>query len=76
MKTTDISPSSEKLETKHSVYFEGPGRIDTPVYLLGSLDVGDRIHGPAIVLDSTQTLVLDPNSEAIVTRGHLYIELK
>ncbi len=59
-----------------SVYFEGPGRIDTPVYLLDRLDIGDRIRGPAMVLDSTQTIVLDPDSEATVTKGHLYIELK
>ncbi|KAF8327936.1 5-oxoprolinase [Cantharellus anzutake] len=76
LKTTRITPDSNKVEAKHSVYFEGPGRIETPVYLLDKLHVGDQIHGPAMILDSTQTIVLDPYSQSTVTKSHLYIELK
>jgi 5-oxoprolinase (ATP-hydrolysing) len=68
-----------KHELTSSVYFEdasGKGkRFDTPVFKLGGLDVGDRVKGPAVIIDETQTIVLDPRSEAIVTTQHLFITL-
>lgn len=60
----------------HDVYFEGCGRIDTPVFLLENLNVGDVVSGPAMIIDNTQTIVLDPHSETTVTRNHLYTLLK
>jgi 5-oxoprolinase (ATP-hydrolysing) len=59
-----------------SVYFGGVGRVgNTPVYQLGKLDVGDVIQGPAMLIDDTQTIVVVPKSEAVVTSRHLYITL-
>ncbi|ELU41298.1 5-oxoprolinase [Rhizoctonia solani AG-1 IA] len=60
----------------HSVYFEGPGRIDTPVFLLEKLEVGDVVSGPAMIIDNTQTIVLNPHSKTTVTRNHLFISLE
>ena len=72
----DSRPVDEKkCESLHSVYFEGKGRVDTPLYLLGGLDVGEVIRGPAMIIDNTQTIVLDPGSEALVTSKHLFITL-
>lgn len=69
------SPDSKHAMT-HSVYFaETNGRVDTPVYQLESLDVGEKVNGPAIIIDATQTIVLDPKSEAVVTSKHLFITL-
>jgi 5-oxoprolinase (ATP-hydrolysing) len=60
----------------HKVYFEqAKGRIDTPVFELGKLEVGDVVNGPAMIIDDTQTIVLDPESEAVITSKHLYITL-
>ena len=79
LKTTTVDPSSSssaKHSTTHSVYFgEFKGRVDTPVYKLENLDIGDKVPGPAIIIDATQTIVLDPRSEAVVTSQHLFITL-
>ncbi|KAI9796390.1 MAG: hypothetical protein M1825_000632 [Sarcosagium campestre] len=73
-----ISPydlnSSEKICGKGNVYFEG-GRQETPIYKLESLDVGDRIKGPAILADGTQTLVVTPGATALVTDTHVVIDI-
>ncbi|KZS88537.1 hypothetical protein SISNIDRAFT_475968 [Sistotremastrum niveocremeum HHB9708] len=70
-----VDPAT-KRDSTHSVYFEG-GRVDdTPVYLLEKLDVGDEITGPAMIIDDTQTIVVDPKAVVIVTRNHLYITIE
>lgn len=56
------------------VYFEG-GRQDTPIYKLEDLDVGDRIQGPAILADGTQTLVVTPGATALVIETHVVINI-
>ncbi|KAG8678334.1 hypothetical protein FRC09_019922, partial [Ceratobasidium sp. 395] len=72
-KPVDAKQSSDRT---HDVYFEGLGRVDTPVFLLEKLQVGDVVSGPAMIIDNTQTIVLDPRSETTVTRNHLYTLLK
>jgi len=56
------------------VYFEG-GRQDTPIYRLEDLDVGDRISGPAILADGTQTIVVTPGASALVIETHVVINI-
>lgn len=69
--------SKERIDSRHSVYFNGPGRVnDTPVYLLDNLEVGETIDGPGVVIDATQTIVLTPNSKAVLTSNILYITLE
>lgn len=72
-----IEPSStNKRDSTYSVYFESVGKVDdTPVYLLPSLEVGDVIQGPAMIIDDTQTIVVIPGAEVTVTTNHLYIKL-
>jgi 5-oxoprolinase (ATP-hydrolysing) len=57
------------------VYFEGAGRVDTPVYLLNSIEKNTRIHGPAMIIDETQTIVVAPNAEANVLQTCIVIDL-
>jgi 5-oxoprolinase (ATP-hydrolysing) len=71
--TYPVDPN--KHEGLHRVYFEAKGRVDTPLYLLDRLAVGEVIRGPAMIIDNTQTIVLDPASEAVVTSKHLFITL-
>ncbi|KAJ3717870.1 5-oxoprolinase [Lentinula raphanica] len=75
--SADSSFKPEKADTTWSVYFEEPvGRVDdTPVFKLEKLDVGDEVHGPAMVIDDTQTIVIIPGAKAVVTSKHLYITL-
>ena len=56
------------------VYFEG-GRQDTPIYKLEDLEIGDRIKGPAIVADGTQTIVVTPGATALLTETHVVINI-
>ena len=64
----------EKRHGMSQVYFEG-GRQETPIYKLESLDIGDRIQGPAILADGTQTLVVTPGSAALILKTHVVINI-
>jgi 5-oxoprolinase (ATP-hydrolysing) len=72
---TKLDRLSTKVETETSVFFTEVGRQDVPVYMLGKLNIGDVACGPAIIVDGTQTIVLDPKSEAKVCSKHLFISL-
>lgn len=57
----DVTP--DKIHSQSKVYFEArQRREETPIYKLEGLDVGDRIKGPAIIADSTQTIVVTPGA--------------
>lgn len=64
----------EKWYCMSQVYFEG-GRRYTPIYKLQDLDVGDRIQGPAILADGTQTLVITPGATALIIKTHVVINV-
>lgn len=64
----------EKQHDTKKVYFEN-GRKTTPVYKLEKLDVGDVINGPAILADGTQTIVVPPSTDAVITETHVVLEL-
>jgi 5-oxoprolinase (ATP-hydrolysing) len=55
--------------TTHRTYFRGHGRMDTPVFQLARLGAGARIAGPALIMDATNTIVLEPNCSAVITEG-------
>jgi 5-oxoprolinase (ATP-hydrolysing) len=60
-----------------SVYFDKVGRVpDTPVFLLEQLKVGDEVTGPAMIIDDTQTIVLVPGAQAVLSSKHLYVTLE
>lgn len=61
--------------SKRRVYFEKEGWVETCIYHLWSLPKGRKIRGPAIIIDATQTIVLDPASEATILTDHVVIEL-
>lgn len=67
--------SKEVVETSRDVYFENMGWQLTPVCLLGSLVPGDQIHGPALVIDNTQTILVPPGAKATTLRNHIVIDV-
>ncbi|KAJ2977933.1 hypothetical protein NUW58_g7658 [Xylaria curta] len=69
------SIGDEKAYSKSQVYFEG-GRRETAVYKLEDLAVGDEIHGPAVLADSTQTIVVTPNATGLILQTHVIISLE
>ncbi|KAI0601260.1 5-oxoprolinase [Biscogniauxia sp. FL1348] len=65
----------KKAHGKSQVYFEG-GRVETPIYKLVDLAVGDEINGPAMLADGTQTIVVTPNAKALILKTHVVIDLE
>ncbi|MDI1489919.1 MAG: hypothetical protein OHK93_001118 [Ramalina farinacea] len=77
MQLKEITPKDVADNKKHGsskTYFEG-GRQETPIYKLESLDVGDRIRGPAILADGTQTIVVTPGASALIAETHVVINI-
>ncbi|KAF2773642.1 hypothetical protein EJ03DRAFT_387045 [Teratosphaeria nubilosa] len=64
----------EKTYGKTQVYFDG-GRQETSIYKLEDLAVGDRIKGPAIIADGTQTIVVTPGASALIIDTHVVINI-
>ena len=64
---------TQKRHSEAKVYFEG-GRLDTPIYKLGDLSVGDVVKGPAMLADGTQTIVVTPKSTALILETHVVID--
>ena len=56
------------------VYFEG-GRQETPIHKLEDLHIGDRVQGPAILADGTQTIVVTPGASALIIETHVVINI-
>lgn len=60
---------SHNTTAKHktaSVYFSGGWRNDTRVFALSELSVGDVVSGPAVLINNTSTIVVNPDASAKV----------
>ncbi|ORY63839.1 Hydantoinase B/oxoprolinase-domain-containing protein [Pseudomassariella vexata] len=57
------------------VFFAEGGLQPTKVFRLESLSPGCVVNGPAIIIDSTQTIVVVPRSQAKVLSSHVVIDL-
>jgi 5-oxoprolinase (ATP-hydrolysing) len=57
------------------IFFEKHGWTQTPVYELKSITPGAHIDGPAMIIDKTQTIVVDHLSKAIVLPEHVVLEV-
>ncbi|KAL4990423.1 Hydantoinase B/oxoprolinase-domain-containing protein [Aspergillus falconensis] len=58
------------------IFFEKNGWTQTPVYELRSLSAGVHITGPAMVIDKTQTIVVDHLSKAVILPEHVILEVE
>lgn len=65
-KTTPV-PSTTQL-----VNFES-GQLESKVFHLKDLSPGSIIAGPALIIDETQTLLLEPNTTATILSNHIVI---
>jgi 5-oxoprolinase (ATP-hydrolysing) len=69
-----LAPSTPLKMTE--IYFdETNGFVQSPVYNLCDVPPGTVIHGPAIILDETQTIVVFPANEATILDAHVYIDV-
>ena len=77
MQLKEIRPNDVGRDKRYGhseVYYEG-GRQNTPIYTLEDLDVGDRIKGPAILADGTQTIIVTPEASALIIETHVVINI-
>ncbi|KAF4677550.1 hypothetical protein FOL47_000938 [Perkinsus chesapeaki] len=71
-------PSTEEYQAMPdeltSAYFEGHGRVkDTPVFLEANLKPGACVRGPAIIVQTTGTIVIEPDCTARVNGDGDYV---
>ncbi len=57
---------------RERAWFPEIGRVEVPVYLREALQVGHRISGPALILEATGSVVLDPGFELRVESGDVF----
>ncbi|KAI9366847.1 Hydantoinase B/oxoprolinase-domain-containing protein [Zopfochytrium polystomum] len=62
-------------ESLASVYWEDGGRQPTPIFLLGKLSPGTEILGPALIIDQTSTIAVEPACTAVITSEHVVISV-
>ncbi|KAJ9103462.1 hypothetical protein QFC19_004413 [Naganishia cerealis] len=62
--------------SRQMTYFEAHGWLDIGVYHLNDLSCGNLVRGPAIILDDTQTVLLDPQSEGVILREHILLSVE
>lgn len=57
---------------RSAAWFPGVGRVDAPVYQREDLRSGHRIDGPALILEATATVVVDPDFSLAVEQGGVF----
>ncbi|KAL3482417.1 Hydantoinase B/oxoprolinase-domain-containing protein [Aspergillus californicus] len=71
---SNITPFPTPIFTRE-IFFEKRGWTQTPVYGLKTISAGVHIPGPAMIIDKTQTIVVDPLSKAIILPEHVILEV-
>lgn len=64
---------TEESAASENVYFEKEGWQGTSVYKLGDLKAGTLVEAPAIIIDQTQTILVEPGSKAAILNEHILI---
>lgn len=67
--------SKERQDDSTEVFFAGTGSLTTPVFLLGNLKPGNTIQGPAMIIDNTQTIVVEPTATATILSRHVILNV-
>jgi 5-oxoprolinase (ATP-hydrolysing) len=73
--TLNQTPVSLTSKTK-ALYFKELGWTQAPMYDLGTLAPGSTISGPALIMDSQQTIVIAPRSTATVLSNNVIIDVE
>ncbi|CUM67287.1 uncharacterized protein PRCAT00004980001 [Priceomyces carsonii] len=76
LKSTKVRlASKDNAEKSAMMYFE-EGCLESKVYFLENLPIGSAVNGPALILDSTQTILVTPQCQAIILSRHIVMDLK
>lgn len=68
-----ISPP--KTTDTQSAYFTQLGWVQTPVFKLETLKAGTKLTGPALLIDKTQTILVNPESVATILSRMVVIDV-
>jgi 5-oxoprolinase (ATP-hydrolysing) len=60
---------------RRNVFYGKLGWTETGIYKLDEIPHGSHIQGPAVVIDNTQTIVVDHKSKAIILPDHVVLEV-
>lgn len=74
-KFASVTDSAASTGSK-KVYFENKGWLDAKVYPIANLARGQSVKGPAMIIDRTQTIVVDPNATASILTNHVVLDLE
>lgn len=58
------------------IYFEGHGRLPTPVLRLGDVRDGEKVDGPAVLVDETQTVLIEPLCSAYRLERGVLVDIR
>ena len=73
-----LSKESVKLEAstkRRDVYFEG-GWQSLPALSLGEMKPGTTVQGPALIIDTTQTIMVVPTARATILERHVIVDME
>ena len=70
------SPGSAKSDQVTRMHFSETGLVDVPVFQLQSINIGETVSGPAVILDDTQTIIVTPDTTATALSSMLVIDIK
>ena len=56
-----------RIDATTRCYF-AEGWLETPIYRLGSLQAGQSLAGPAILMQETSTILIEPGCQAEITK--------
>lgn len=67
--------ASSSPQAQTSIYFKETGWVDSNVYFINDLQPGQKIRGPAMIIDKTQTILVSPKSMATALPYHIVIDI-
>jgi 5-oxoprolinase (ATP-hydrolysing) len=67
--------SALEKAVKRSVYFDQTGRVDIPIIKIKDVKAGEGVAGPAILVDETQTILIEPECEAHVCQNTVVLQI-
>lgn len=73
--TTFVAAPGSAISGSKKVYFETEGWVDAHIYQIDKLTRGQSIKGPAMIIDQTQTIVVDANATASILSNHVILDI-
>ncbi|KAI2803539.1 hypothetical protein BLOT_007670 [Blomia tropicalis] len=73
-----MNKDSIPIAANHTeIYFEATGYVKTPIYLFEKLSPGCKINGPAMIIESNSTILIEPFCIANVThQGNILVDVE